>query len=176
MVNHVFRKQSMVTPACLLFAIDSSSSSTSNMEKSAKKRFARSISIRTLDRKPVSFPGLLVAVLKSPFFSLSCTPEKRSMMTGLNAVGNSPPISIWISGLLRAGVEAAKLFLAYADLIEDARDERKVSNVLMRTTQVVVRLAICTYAALSAGEMLCCPGPPGWFWILVLVEIALRAT
>lgn len=97
------------------------------------------------------------------------------MMTDLNATGISPPKSILISRLLRDGPEGllperSGLWFAYADLIEDVREERRVSKVLMRTIQFVVRLAICMYAALNAGEIVCCPGPP------ILVAIALRAT
>lgn len=70
-------------------------------------------------------------------------------MTGLNAVGISPPKSILISRLLREGPagllpESGGLWFEYADLMEVVRDERRVSKVLMRTMQLFVRLAICT--------------------------------
>lgn len=49
----------------------------------------------------------------------------------------------------------------YAVLIRDVREERRVSKVLMRRiVDSAVRVAICMYAARSAGESVggcCCP-------------------
>jgi len=46
----------------------------------------------------------------------------------------------------------------YEDLMSVEREESRVSNVLIRMMVPEVRVAICIYAVLSAGEIV-----EGWF-------------